>query len=144
MKRFYLILFSVVLAFSGILSANAISITVNVDNPEAVDIKVAYTSIGTVKATNELTVNEYDKVEVVAKTGYRIMGGTNASGTSVGNVSNYDNSWSQWIYATNEGDVYNITTKTNEEYRDGSCKIKVDAKGKAKITIQPNGGIIIK
>ena len=32
MKRFYLILFSVVLAFSGILSANAISITVNVDN----------------------------------------------------------------------------------------------------------------
>lgn len=133
MKRFYLILFSVVLAFSGILSANAISITVNVDNPEAVDIKVAYTSIGTVKATNELTVNEYDKVEVVAKTGYRMMGGTNASGTPVGNVSTYDNSWSQWISATNEGDVYNITTKTNEEYRDGSCRIKVDAKDKVRI-----------
>ncbi len=96
MKRFYLILFSVVLAFSGILSANAISITINVDNPKAVDIKVAYVSIGTVAASNPLTVNQYDQVEVVAKTGYRIMGGTNASGTPVGSV--YGNSWSQCIY----------------------------------------------
>ena len=62
-----------------------------------------------------------------------MMGGINASGTPVGNVSTYDNSWSQWISATNEGDVYNITTKTNEEYRDGSCRIKVDAKDKVRI-----------
>ncbi|MGN1375565.1 MAG: hypothetical protein ACI4V5_03310, partial [Prevotella sp.] len=133
MKRFYLILFSVVLALGWTISTNAINITVNVDNPEAVDIQVASASIGTVEASNQLTVNQNDRVEVVAKTGYRIMSGTNASGTPVGYVSTYDNSWSQYIYETNEGDVYNITTISDDAYRDGSCKIKVDAKDKVRI-----------
>ena len=133
MKRFYLILFSVVLAFSGILSANAISITINVDNPEAVDIKVAYTSIGTVKATNVLTVNEYAQVEIIGNTGYRVMSVQNTSGDAVGYLYASSNAWYQNMYSSNEGDVYNVTTKTDAEYRDGSCKIKVDVKENVRV-----------
>lgn len=135
MKRFYLILFSVVLAFSGILSANAISITVNVDNPEAVDIKVAYTSIGTVKATNVLTVNEYAQVEIIGNTGYRVMSVQNPSGDAVGYLYASSNAWYQNMYSSNEGDVYNVTTKTDAEYRDGSCKIKVDVKENVRVQL---------
>ena len=124
-----------VMMMVGVLSANAIKITLKVDRPEAVVIKVNYTPIeGEVQAVNELDVAEYAYVEVAAKDGYKVKSVTDDAGNAVGNLYS---TWNNTIYPSNEGAVYNVTTQTMKEYRDCSCFITVDVA--ANVTVQRNG-----
>lgn len=135
MRKFYLFFMTAVMMMVGVLSANAIKITLKVDRPEAVVIKVNYAPIeGEVKDVNELDVAEYAYVEVAAKDGYKVKGVTDGDGNAVGNLYS---TWSITIYPSNEGDVYNVATQTMEEYRDCSCFITVDVAD--NVTVQRNG-----
>ena len=135
MRKFYLFFMTAVMMMVGVLSANAIKITLKVDRPEAVVIKVNYAPMeGEVKAVNDLDVAEYAYVEVAAKDGYKVKSVTDDAGNAVGNLYS---TWNNTIYPSNEGAVYNVTTQTMKEYRDCSCFITVDVA--ANVTVQRNG-----
>ena len=135
MRKFYLFFMTMVMMMVGVLSANAIKITLKVDRPEAVVIKVNYAPIeGEVKEVNELDVAEYAYVEVAANDGYKVKSVTDNDGNAVGNLYS---TWNTTIYPSNEGAVYNVTTQTMKEYRDCSCFITVDVA--ANVTVQRNG-----
>lgn len=135
MRKFYLFFMTAVMMMAGVLSANAINITLKVDNPGAVIINVNYAPIeGEVQAVNELDVAEYAYIEVAAKDGYKVKGVTDDAGNSVGYLYS---TWTTSIYSSNEGAVYNVATQTMEEYRDCSCFITVDVA--ANVTVQRNG-----
>ena len=135
MRKFYLFFMTAVMMMVGVLSANAIKITLKVDRPEAVVIKVNYVPMeGEVQAVNELDVAEYAYVEVAAKDGYKVKSVTDDAGNAVGNLYS---TWNTTIYPSNEGAVYNVTTQTMKEYRDCSCFITVDVA--ANVTVQRNG-----
>ena len=119
----------------GVLSANAIKITLKVDRPEAVIIKVNYAPMeGEVQAVNELDVAEYTYIEVAAKDGYKVKGVTDDAGNPVGYLYS---TWTTSINSSNEGAVYNVATQTMEEYRDCSCFITVDVA--ANVSVQRSG-----
>ena len=135
MRKFYLFFMTMVMMMAGVLSANAIKITLKVDRPEAVVIKVNYVPMeGEVQAVNELDVAEYAYIEVAAKDGYKMKSVTDDSGNAVGYLYS---TWSITIYPSNESAVYNVTTLTMEEYRDCSCFITVDVAD--NVTVQRNG-----
>ena len=131
MKKIYFFLMTFVMTMVCSLQANAIKVTIKVDKPEAVIIKANYAPIeGDVQAVNELDVAEYSYIEVVAKDGYKLNPVTNDAGTPVGSL--YAN-WSTYVYAQNEGDVYNVSTILMSEYRNASCWIKVDQASAVRI-----------
>lgn len=135
MRKFYLFFMTMVMMMVGVLSANAIKITLKVDRPAAVVIKVNYTPIeGEVKEVNELDVAEYAYVEVAANDGYKVKSVTDNGGNAVGYLYS---TWGISINSSNEGAVYNVTTQTMEEYRDCSCFITVDVA--ANVIVQRNG-----
>ena len=135
MRKFYLFFMTAVMMMVGVLSANAIKITLKVDRPEAVVIKVNYVPMeGEVQAVNELDVAEYAYVEVAAKDGYKVKSVTDNAGNAVGYLYS---TWSITIYPSNEDAVYNVATQTMEEYRDCSCFITVDVAD--NVTVQRNG-----
>ena len=131
MKKIYFFLMTFVMTMVCSLQANAIKVTIKVDKPEAVIIKANYAPIeGDVQAVNELDVAEYSYIEVVAKDGYKLNSVTNDAGTPVGTL--YAN-WSTYVYAQNEGDVYNVSTILMSEYRNASCWITVDQASAVRI-----------
>lgn len=131
MKKIYFFLMTFVMTMVCSLQANAIKVTIKVDKPEAVIIKANYAPIeGDVQAVNELDVAEYSYIEVVAKDGYKLNSVTNDAETPVGNL--YAN-WSTYVYAQNEGDVYNVSTILMSEYRNASCWITVDQASAVRI-----------
>ena len=131
MRKFYLFFMTAVMMMVGVLSANAIKITLKVDRPEAVVIKVNYVPMeGEVKAVNDLDVAEYTYIEVAAKDGFKVKGVTDDAGNSVGYMYS---TWGTNIYPSNEGAVYNVATQTMEEYRDCSCFITVDVADNVRI-----------
>ena len=131
MKKIYFFLMTFVMTMVCSLQANAVKVTIKVDKPEAVIIKANYTPIeGDVQAVNELDVAEYAYIEVVAKDGYKLNSVTNDAGTPVGTL--YAN-WSTYVYAQNEGDVYNVSTILMSEYRNASCWITVDQASAVRI-----------
>ena len=68
MRKFYSIIVTALLTFVS-MSANAINITVNVDNPSRVSISVNYGAPleNIVAGDNAITVNEYESVQIKAK-----------------------------------------------------------------------------
>ena len=123
MRKFYLTLVSFFMTLVCSLTANAISITVKVDNPEAVTISANYVTLPTVEKTNVLDVAEYSQISITGKDGYRLMKVTNGAGTPVGNLYASSNNWYNYIYSNNEGDEYVVTTMSNEDYRNASCTV---------------------
>ena len=65
MRKFYSIIVTALLTFVS-MSANAINITVNVDNPSRVSISVNYGAPleNIVAGDNAITVNEYESVQI--------------------------------------------------------------------------------
>ncbi len=69
MRKFYSIIVTALLTLVS-MSANAINITVNVDDPSRVSIYTNYGSTlldNIVAGDNQLTVNEYESVQIKAK-----------------------------------------------------------------------------
>lgn len=142
MRKFYLTLVSFFMTLVCSLTANAITVTVKVDNPEAVSISVNNTPISAVEQVNVLDVPEYSNVSIAGKDGYRIMGVTNVAGSPVGTLYASSNNWYQYIYPSNEGDEYLVSTVSNEEYRNASCTIQVDVAANVMVRRSNTGEVV--
>lgn len=142
MRKLYLTLFSFFMTLICTLTANAITVTVKVDNPEAVTISANYVTLPTVEKTNVLDVAEYSPISITGKEGYRLMKVTNGAGTPVGNLYASSNNWYNYIYSNNEGDEYVVTTMSNKDYRNASCTVQVDVAANVVIRRSNTGEIV--
>lgn len=104
-------------------SANAITVTLNVDKADAVKVTCNGNSQTLSEGANTLDFQEYDYIQVEGISPYVIESVTNASGTP---ESVYYGMWSKTIFQTDEGAAYSITVKNMDEARTGSCTVTVD------------------
>ncbi len=113
------------------MAANAINITVNIDNPEHVSIYTNYGSTmveGIVAGDNQLTVEEYQQVQIKAKENAFItkviksMDGAEDSEQYVSNMTECG----LYISSSDEGAKFTVTSVNADDARDGSCTVWVD------------------
>lgn len=140
MRKFYTIFATALLALIS-MTANAINITINVDDPSRIDLIVNYGSPleGIVAGDNVITVNEYESVQIKAKENVfltkvvRSMEGTDDSEEYISNMSDC------YIYINSsyEGAKWTVTSANADDARDGSCRIYVD--DPSKVIVQRSG-----
>lgn len=113
------------------MAANAINITINIDNPEHVSIYTNYGSTmveGIVAGDNQLTVEEYQQVQIKAKENAFItkviksMDGAEDSEQYVSNMTECG----LYISSSDEGAKFTVTSVNADDARDGSCTVWVD------------------
>lgn len=129
MKNFYSFIVTALLTLVS-MSANAIDITVSVDDPSRVSVYTNYgsTLLDIVAGDNAITVNEYESVKIAAKGNafltkvVKSMEGSDDSEQYVSNMSECN----LYISSGDEGARFTVTTANADEVRDGSCRIWVD------------------
>lgn len=107
----------------GTLSANAVTVTLNVDKADAVKVTCNGNSQTLSEGANTLDFQEYSYIEVKGIPPYIVESVTSASGTP---ESVYSGSWSKYLDSSNDGAEYTITVKNLDEARTGSCTVTVD------------------
>lgn len=138
MKKFYSTILSALLACIS-MPANAIDITVNVDDPARVGISVNYSPVDVVAGDNHYSVEEYQSVSIKAKEGAFItkvvksMDGAEDSEEYVSNLTEC----SIYVSSYNAGATWTVTSVNADEARDGSCQVYVD--DPTNVTVQRNG-----
>lgn len=141
MRKIYSIIVTALLTLVS-MSANAINITVNVDDPSRINIYTNYGSTlldNIVAGDNQLTVNEYESVQIKAKDNafltkvVKSMEGAEDTEQYVSNMSECN----IYISASDEGAKFTVTTSNADEVRDGSCQIWVD--DPANVQVQRSG-----
>ncbi len=140
MKKIYSFLASA-LALATAATASATSVTIIVDNPAAVDIVSSKwnTEIGgydyiplvdPVKDVNVVETNEYSG-EVRAKEGYAIVSvKENDKELLYSSPKDY---WEFYMYESNNGKVYTVSTVNLDEARMASVELTVDDPSKVKL-----------
>ena len=129
MRKFYSIIVMALLTLVS-MSANAINITVNVDNPSRVSISVNYGAPleNIVAGDNAITVNEYESVQIKAKDNafltkvVRSMEGAEDTEESVSNMTECN----IYVSSYNAGATWTVTSVNADDSRDGSCTVTVD------------------
>lgn len=139
MRNLYSLFFTALLACISI-AANAINITVNVDDPSRVSISVNYTPVDNIVAgDNQFTVEEYQQVSIKAKDNAFItkvvksMEGADDSEEYVSNMSECN----LYISSYNACATWTVTSVNADEARDGSCRVYVD--DPANVMVQRSG-----
>ncbi|MDE5985892.1 MAG: hypothetical protein K2H16_01225 [Prevotella sp.] len=139
MRNLYSLFFTALLACISI-AANAINITVNVDDPSRVSISVNYTPVDNIVAgDNQFTVEEYQQVSIKAKDNAFItkvvksMEGADDSEEYVSNMSECN----LYISSYNAGATWTVTSVNADEARDGACRVYVD--DPANVMVQRSG-----
>lgn len=141
MKKFYSIIVAALLALISV-SANAINIIVNIDDPSRVSVYTNYGSTlvdNIVAGDNNIIVNEYESVSIKAKDNafltkvVKSIDGTDDSEQNVSNMSEC----SLYISSGDEGAKFTVTTANADEVRDGFCRIWVD--DPANVMVQRSG-----
>lgn len=140
MRKLYPVFISALLACVS-LTAHAIDITVNVDDPTRVDICVNYGSPleGIVAGDNSITVNEYESLQIKAKDNafitkvVRSMEGVDDSEEYVSNMSECN----IYVSSSYAGAKWTVTSANADEMRDGVCRIYVD--NPANVMVQRSG-----
>lgn len=123
MKKFYTILVMMLIGIVSPIAAEAASVTLKVDNPDAVTIQTSFSGSVTVKAE---TVIEYDPsayptVYINAKDGFKAVA-TDQEGEVY--TANYG-SISLYLGSYNDGYVYTVTTTNLAEKRTATAKVTV-------------------
>lgn len=127
MKKIYSFLSVMVLSLFAI-SANAQrTVTINVDDPERVDIRVNYTSVeGIVAGDNEVEIPQYGSFYAYAKSGCALE---SVRCTTTGTNYHIDNMTQAYVYvdASVEGDLkYEVKSNTLEALRTATMTVNVD------------------
>ena len=127
MKKIYSFLSVMVLSLFAI-SANAQrTVTINVDDPERVDIQVNYTSVqGLVAGDNEVEIPQYGSFYAYAKTGAVLE---SVYCTTTGTGYHIDNMVQAYVYVdpSVEGDLkYEVKSNTLEALRTATMTVNVD------------------
>lgn len=131
MKKIYSFM---LLAVIGMLSfaANAINITINVDDPSRVMVQISYQEKQLVAGDNKFDVPEYASVQISSRLGYilnSVMKGDVKE--SVYNLSNCYIS----VYSTDENAVWTVKSSSLDDARTASCKVTVDDASKVRMSV---------
>jgi len=129
MRKFYSIILTALLALVS-MSANAINVILNVDDPSRVNVKVGYggSPLTLTAGDNTITASEYDYVYITAKDNAFITKVTKSVAGQEDSdvyVSNMTESYF-CVYSSDEGAKWTVTTANADEVRDGQCTITVD------------------
>lgn len=123
MRRIYSLFLVALLTLVG-FSANAVNVTVNVDDPERVSVSVNYTEQTVEAGENNLVVAEYTSLQIKAKDGYFLSKVTKKGIDQYISSLTYCN-----VYINtsdeDEGAIIKVTSTSADEARDGYCTIKV-------------------
>lgn len=114
------------------IAANAVSITINVDDPERVKVSVAYEEKSVVAGANTFSVDEYTQVAIEAKAGALLQSVTRTSDGGSEYVSNMTNC-SLYVSSYNEGETWTVTSGMEADVRTGVCRVTVDDASKVRM-----------
>lgn len=114
------------------IAANAVNITINVDDPERVKVSVAYEEKSVVAGANTFSVDEYTQVAIEAKAGAMIQSVTRASDGVAEYVSNMTNC-SLYVSSYNEGETWTVVSGLEADIRTGVCHVTVDDASKVRM-----------
>lgn len=139
MKKIYFAILTALLMLVSV-SASAINVVLNIDNPDNVAVKVNYGAPleNLVAGDNTLSVDEYQSISVSAKNGVLITSARkslNGSDEEV-YVSNMTEC-NVYVSSYDAGAKYTVTTARADELRDGSCTIIVD--DPSNVSVQRSG-----
>lgn len=129
MRNLYSLFFTALLSCISI-AANAINITVNVDDPSRVSVTTSYSStpLELVAGDNAVSVDEYTQIYVRAKENVFI---NEVVRSKDGEDDKKQDQYSMtevyfYVYSTDEGAKYTVSSANADDLRDGSCTIWVD------------------
>lgn len=129
MRNLYSLFFTALLACISV-AANAINITVNVDDPSRVSVTTSYSStpLELVAGDNAVSVDEYTQIYVRAKENVFI---NEVVRSKEGEEDKKQDQYSMtevyfYVYSTDEGAKYTVSSANADDLRDGSCTIWVD------------------
>ncbi len=125
MKKFYSL---ILIAIVGIISfhANAATVTINVDDPNRVDVQIAYVSQELVAGDNQFTVSDYTSISITAKDG-NFLTSVQRRGSYSESVYNMTSCNLYVYYATDyDGVIWDVTSCNADEARDAEVVIIVD------------------
>lgn len=132
MRKIYSLFLTALLSMVA-FAANAVNVTINVDDPSRVTVKVNYTEQEIVQGDNSFDVPEYMPVSIEAKDGYFLTSVVRKS-TSANEYIYYMKSCSIYVNSSHEGETWTVTSVNADDARDGSCQIWVDDASKVRIT----------
>lgn len=110
------------------MTANAINITLNIDDPSRVSVSVNYSPVEVVAGDNQFTVDEYQSVNIKAKDNafitkvVRSMEGAEDTEEYVSNMTECN----IYVSSYNAGATWTVTSVNADDSRDGSCTVTVD------------------
>lgn len=131
MVKFYKSFLALMLSIVAI-AANAVNITINVDDPERVKVSVAYEEKSVVAGANTFSVDEYTQVAIEAKAGAMIQSVTRTSDGGTEYVSNMNNC-SLYVSSYNEGETWTVVSGLEADIRTGVCRVTVDDASKVRM-----------
>ncbi|MCM1108620.1 MAG: hypothetical protein NC388_06135 [Clostridium sp.] len=139
MRKFYSILLTVLLGMVS-YTANAINVTLNLDDPSRVNVRVNYVlQENLVAGDNSFEMNEYQSIDIQAKDDafisevVRTQEGSADVNEYVSNMS----SCNLYVTSSLEGVKWTVKTVDANESRDGACRIWVD--DATKVRVQRSG-----
>ena len=122
MKRFYSILLMALFLLP--FTASAYNIKLDIDNPDAVTVSYKNNNVEVTKGINNLEIEAYNSVSIVAADGYLI---TRVTTTYDENMPNSGRSYQIWSYGDYDTDkIWKFTTIKESEFRDGTFRLYVD------------------
>lgn len=131
MRKIYSLFLTALLSMVA-FAANAVNVTINVDDPSRVTVKVNYTEQEIVQGDNSFDVNEYTSVSIEAKSGNFITSVVRKS-TGASEYVSSSTSCSIYINSSHDGETWTVTSVNADDARDGSCQIWVDDASKVKV-----------
>ena len=132
MKKF----FTTILVMLACVAANAINVQLDIDDASRVKVQVAYADYAVVSGINELTVNQYDCISITAASDAYLKSVVKTLGeTSSDMYINGSTSTNLYIYSSDEGAVYKVTTIAKADAVDAKMNIYVDNPAKVSAYI---------
>ncbi|MGM9844356.1 MAG: hypothetical protein ACI30S_09055 [Muribaculaceae bacterium] len=132
MKKF----FTTILVLLACVAANAINVQLDIDDASRVKVQVAYADYAVVSGVNDLTVNQYDCISITATSDAYLQSVVKTLGdTSSDMYINGSTSTNLYIYSSDEGAVFKVTTIAKADAVDSKMDIYVDNPAKVSAYI---------
>ena len=132
MKKF----FTTILVLLACVAANAINVQLDIDDASRVKVQVAYADYAVVSGVNDLTVNQYDCISITAASDAYLQSVVKTLGeTSSDMYINGSTSTNLYIYSSDEGAVFKVTTIAKADAVDAKMNIYVDNPAKVSAYI---------
>lgn len=130
MKRFYSLCLTALLGLVA-LTASAVNVTINVDDPSRVSVKVSGTEQSLVEGDNVFSVTE-QSISIEAKDDAFLKSVVRKSTSAAENV--YNNKYcSLYISTSSSDETFTVTSVSAADVRTASVKVKADVASKVRL-----------